>query len=116
MNKLVVSLIIISLLMSLSFLGGADLLMHQFCSASDVGGLCGMMRSISGALAHLSSIQTILMFLPVLFVILLLTYRLLSNYAHTFKLAQSSYSQTYPLIVSYGEWSWLAYRINGPNI
>jgi hypothetical protein len=116
MDKFVVLLIIMSLLISLSFLGGADLLIHHFCSTSDAGGFCGVLHGMSRMISHLSFIETLLAFLPVLLAALVVAYYFSSDYERILENYQAiPLTINFP-VVSFEEQSWLAYHINSPNI
>jgi hypothetical protein len=115
-NKLLVIFIIVSLLVSLSFLGGVDLLMHQFCSTSSDGGFCGALHGISGMMGHLSFIETILFFLPALLAALILTYRLLSNHESVIQNNRTVSLAIHSIVAPSEERFWLAYHTNSPNI
>ncbi len=117
MDKFIVLLVIVSLLISLSFLGGVDLLLRQFCSLPATGGFCGVLHGISGMIGHLSFIQTLLVFLPALLTAFILSFRLLPGHGRILQDCRLALLPTgnAPRI-HLGERCWLSYRTNSPNI
>ncbi len=117
MRNFLVLFVIVSVLISLSFLGGIDLLTQQFCSVPSAGGFCGMLHGIALAMGHLSSIQLLLVFVVPLMVGLIILIRPLSARQERLPVIGNVSNPIHisPQPLSAAEYDWLVSHIASPQ-
>lgn len=113
-DKLTILILVVSLLIGPSLLGGVDLLARHFCIAG-AGGFCGLLQGIAASLNHLSSIQALFIFFaPSLFVLFFISLWIVNAPEIFAFFNESTLVQDSPRVGS-GESHWLKIKLNSPN-